>query len=54
MEYTYCIRIRLIKSGGIKMSNAIEINNLVKSYKGFTLHIPQMNIPKGCATALIG
>lgn len=36
------------------MSNAIEINNLVKSYKGFTLHIPQMNIPKGCATALIG
>lgn len=36
------------------MNNAIEIRNLVKGYKGFSLNIPEMVIPQGCATALIG
>lgn len=32
----------------------IEINNVTKSFKGFKLNIPEMRIPKGFATALIG
>ena len=34
--------------------NAITINNLTKSFKGFKLEIPHLDIPKGFATALIG
>lgn len=36
------------------MKNVIAIKNLEKSYKGFKLDIPEMNIPKGFSTALIG
>lgn len=36
------------------MDAVIEINNLEKSFKGFQLEIPQLQIPKGFATALIG
>lgn len=36
------------------MSNAIEIKNLKKEYKGFALNVPELNIPQGVATALIG
>lgn len=34
--------------------NAIEARNIEKKYKNFTLDIPELNIPKGFATALIG
>lgn len=34
--------------------NVIQISKLLKKYKGFELWIPQLNIPKGFATALIG
>lgn len=36
------------------MSNVIEISNLIKKYKNFTLDVPRLTIPKGFATALIG
>ena len=36
------------------MENAFKIENLNKSYKGFSLEIPNLEIPKGFATALIG
>lgn len=32
----------------------ISIHQLEKQFKGFHLHIPELNIPKGFATALIG
>ena len=32
----------------------IEISNLSKKYKGFELNIPELKIPKGFTTALIG
>lgn len=32
----------------------IEMNNVTKSFKGFELNIPELQIPKGFATALIG
>ncbi len=35
-------------------NNAIEIKNLKKEFKNFVLNIPELNIPKGFATALIG
>ncbi len=38
MEYTSCI----------------EIRDLKKKYKGFQLEVPELNIPQGFATALIG
>lgn len=34
--------------------SAIEVRNLVKKYKKFELDIPELNIPQGYATALIG
>ena len=33
---------------------AIEIRDMEKKFKGFKLEIPELNIPKGFATALIG
>ena len=33
---------------------AIAMHNVTKSFKGFTLDIPELTIPKGFATALIG
>ena len=33
---------------------AIEIKNLKKSYGDFTLHIDELNLPKGCIMGLIG
>lgn len=36
------------------MENVIQAVNLQKKFKGFTLSIPQLQIPKGFATALIG
>ena len=36
------------------MDAVIEMNNIYKSFKGFQLEIPQLQIPKGFATALIG
>lgn len=32
----------------------LSIRNLTKKYKGFTLNVPQLDIPKGFSTALIG
>lgn len=34
--------------------NAISAKNIVKSYKSFTLDIPELNIPKGFTTVIIG
>lgn len=34
--------------------NAISANNIEKSYKNFTLNIPELNIPKGFTTVIIG
>lgn len=34
--------------------NAVEIRNLKKKFKNFELDIPELNIPAGYATALIG
>ena len=34
--------------------NAISAKNIVKSYKNFTLDIPELNIPKGFTTVVIG
>lgn len=39
---------------GIARENVIHAVNLQKRYKGFELSIPQLQIPKGFATALIG
>lgn len=36
------------------MTPEIRCNNLVKKYKGFTLDVPELVIPKGYCTALIG
>ncbi|MBE5906285.1 MAG: ABC transporter ATP-binding protein [Lachnospiraceae bacterium] len=36
------------------MENVIEIRNLKKKYKGYSLDIPRLDIPKGFTTALIG
>lgn len=36
------------------ISPVIKINGLVKNYKGFSLDIPELEIPQGFATALIG
>ncbi|MDE7294473.1 MAG: ATP-binding cassette domain-containing protein, partial [Oscillospiraceae bacterium] len=36
------------------MENIIEMKNIVKKYNGFELNVPEFNIPKGFATALIG
>lgn len=36
------------------MTNAIEIRNLIKNYKDFSLNIDSLNIPKGCIMGLIG
>lgn len=36
------------------MENVIEIRNVKKKFKGFELDIPNVDIPKGFATALIG
>lgn len=33
---------------------AIEAKNIEKKFKGFVLDVPELNIPKGLATALIG
>ena len=38
----------------MEVKNVLEIKNLRKEYKGFTLDIPELNIPQGFATALIG
>lgn len=38
----------------MELSYAIKGHNIYKSYKGFQLNIPQLLIPKGFATALIG
>lgn len=36
------------------MTNAIEIRNLIKNYKDFSLNIDSLNIPKGCIMGLVG
>lgn len=36
------------------MQSVIEARNLKKKYKGFELSIPELKLPKGFATALIG
>jgi len=36
------------------MESVIEITQLQKKFKGFELSVPQLSIPKGFATALIG
>lgn len=42
-------------SGGMAMGETVvSIHQLEKHFKGFRLHIPSLNIPKGFATALIG
>ena len=38
----------------MELSYVIEAHNLYKKYRGFELSIPNMGIPKGFATALIG
>lgn len=35
-------------------NNVIEGKNIIKKFKNFTLDIPELNIPEGLATALIG
>lgn len=35
-------------------NNVIEGRNIIKKFKNFTLDIPELNIPEGLATALIG
>lgn len=34
--------------------NAIEIRNLTKDFRGFSLHIPELILPSGCILGLIG
>lgn len=36
------------------MTNAIEIRNLSKNYKDFSLNIESLDIPKGCIMGLVG
>ena len=36
------------------MENIIEMKNIVKKYKGFELNVPEFNLPRGFAAALIG
>lgn len=36
------------------MENVIHVKNLEKNYKNFRLNVPELAIPKGFATALIG
>ena len=38
----------------MKTESIVSGKNLVKKYKGFTLDIDSLEIPKGFATALIG
>lgn len=38
----------------MKISYAIKAENIRKKYKGFVLDMPECNIPKGFATAIIG
>ena len=38
----------------MEFTSVIKGENIVKRYKGFELNIPELNIPKGFATALIG
>lgn len=38
----------------MKIANAITASDIHKKYKGFQLDIPELHIPKGFATALIG
>lgn len=37
-----------------KTTNVIQAEGLLKQYKGFTLSVPRLGLPKGFATALIG
>lgn len=43
-----------MKGKDMEHLNVIEGRNIVKKYKRFTLNMPEVNIPKGFATALIG
>mgnify|MGYP003290146452 CR=1 FL=1 len=38
----------------MEFSNAIEVKNLTKKYSGFLLDVPELVIPEGFATALVG
>jgi ABC-2 type transport system ATP-binding protein len=38
----------------MNLEYVIEGKNIQKKYKGFALEMPQLQIPKGFATALIG
>lgn len=38
----------------METQTVVEISNLTKSFKGFELKLPELKIPKGFATALIG
>lgn len=38
----------------METKNVVEIKNLVKKYKGFELNVPELVIPEGYATALVG
>lgn len=38
----------------MEVKNVIKGNNIRKTFKGFELSVPQLRIPKGYATALIG
>lgn len=38
----------------MEVTNVIEARDINKKFKNFTLDIPELNIPKGFATALIG
>lgn len=38
----------------IERENVIQVENLTKKYRGFELSVPQLQIPKGFSTALIG
>lgn len=37
-----------------KVDAAIQIKGLSKKFKGFALDIPELSVPKGFSTALIG
>ncbi len=38
----------------MEFNSIIAVKDLIKNYKNFTLNIPELKIPKGYATALIG
>ncbi|MGN0403419.1 MAG: ATP-binding cassette domain-containing protein [Acetatifactor sp.] len=38
----------------MEISSVVKIKNLYKKYKGFELSVPELALPKGYATALIG